>query len=231
MFDQCFKVPFAIVFRQDLVIFVADLRVSPQQAAITGSHPWTSLLKSNWHVCIQKRMLWFSYLYLQIQVTDLSYLYVPGWGTSATPSTQSWWCSSGVSSLPGLRWPETSGTLWWASASNSSPTSELPPPWDNEPGRGSEVRGKMFAVVPRHLCSGLLSRIKRNTDGATWPSPQLSKCYISPLYLAFHSKTQGMDLFRSTTLRLTCGGPHRHSAHFRWVRPPLELTAPRLSAC
>lgn len=91
--------------------------------------------------------------------------------------------------------------------------------------------GEMFAVVPRRLCSGLQSRIKRNIDGATWPSPQLSKCYISPLYLAFHSKTQGMDLFCSTTLRLTCGGPHLHSAHFWWVRPPLESTATRLSAC
>ena len=159
-------------------------------------------------------------------------IYVSGWGTSATPSTQSWWCSSGASSLPALRWPETSGTLWWASASSSSPTSELPPPWDNEAGRGSKVRGgEMFAVVPRRLCSGLQSRIKRNIDGATWPSPQLSKCYISPLYLAFHSKTQGMDLFCSTTLRLTCGGPHLHSAHFWWVRPPLESTATRLSAC
>lgn len=56
------------------------------------------------------------------------------WGTSVTPSTPSWWCSSGVFSLPDPRWPETSGTSWWASASNFSPTSEPPPPWDNDPG-------------------------------------------------------------------------------------------------
>lgn len=59
-----------------------------------------------------------------------------GWGTSAIPSTPSWWCSSGASSSPDPRWPETSGISWWASASNSSPTSEPPPPWDNEAGRG-----------------------------------------------------------------------------------------------
>lgn len=72
-----------------------------------------------------------------LKVSNASHLCLLGWGTFATPSMLCSLWSSGESSLPAPRWPETSGTLWWASASSSSPTSELPPPWDNEPVNGS----------------------------------------------------------------------------------------------
>ena len=75
-----------------------------------------------------------------------THLCFSGSGTSATPSTPSWWCSSGACSSPAPRWPGTSGTLWWASASSSSPTSEPPPPWDSEPG-GAAAAAKAAGEV------------------------------------------------------------------------------------
>lgn len=130
-----------------------------------------------------------------------------GWGTSAIPSTPSWWCSSGASSSPDPRWPETSGISWWASASNFSPTSEPPPPWDNEAGRGwraAKQREKKWGStgygwweVLELKTSGRWSLhrhlgIKWNhkTRGHRWSywtswSPQPSKCCISWIHLAF----------------------------------------------
>lgn len=55
-----------------------------------------------------------------------------GWGTSATYSTQCWWFSSGECLLQDRKWPETSGTLWSASVSSSSPISAHPALWLNK---------------------------------------------------------------------------------------------------